>query len=345
MDINLRVPAIEKLLDYAASGIGGVAGSMLAPWKARREAAAKQIEARGNVETQRILAEGQAHTMQIIAAAQTEARSKLISPQAALQGEVTIGDFIEQRVQFQEEKRQANIRAVVVQAAQELGDGEVQDHEVDLDWTARFFNDVQDVSSEEMQKLWAKILMGEVERPGRTSIKTLEILKALDKDTAALFGKLCSVCIFSAPSDRTAYDARVAMLGNYQQGNGLKAYGFDFHNLNILSEHGLIGQDYNTWYDIQLSIGHVIPNPPVLVQVPFRFQEKYWVLAADTGRTKFGSFKLYGVALTNSGRELAQIVEVESMTKYAEDLVSYFRNASLIMTEVPNSDPLVTPRA
>ena len=38
-------------------------------------------------------------------------------------------------------------------AALELGDGNVQDHEVDHDWTARFFNDVQDVSSEEMQKL------------------------------------------------------------------------------------------------------------------------------------------------------------------------------------------------
>ena len=31
MDVNIKVPALEKLLDYAASGIGSVAGPMLAP--------------------------------------------------------------------------------------------------------------------------------------------------------------------------------------------------------------------------------------------------------------------------------------------------------------------------
>ncbi len=90
-----------------------------------------------------------------------------------MQGQLDFGAAITQRIQFQEEKRQSNIVAVIGQAAQELGDREVQDHEVDHDWTARFFNDVQDVSSEEMQQLWAKILAGEVERPGSTSLRTM----------------------------------------------------------------------------------------------------------------------------------------------------------------------------
>ena len=38
MNINLNIPAIEKLLDYAASGIVSIAGPYLAPWKARQEA-------------------------------------------------------------------------------------------------------------------------------------------------------------------------------------------------------------------------------------------------------------------------------------------------------------------
>ena len=33
VDVNLKVPALEKLVDYAASGIGAVAGPMLAPWE------------------------------------------------------------------------------------------------------------------------------------------------------------------------------------------------------------------------------------------------------------------------------------------------------------------------
>ena len=173
INVNVSVPAIEKLLDYAASGIGSTASFFLSREVARRDAEARIIAAEGEVEAQRILTEGRATSMQIIAEAQAEARSKLISPQAALQGEVTIGELIEQRVQFQEEKRQANIGSVVAQAAQELGDREVRDHKVNHDWTARYFIGVQDVSSEEMQRLWAKVLAGEVDRPGQFSSENI----------------------------------------------------------------------------------------------------------------------------------------------------------------------------
>ena len=47
MDPNAMVRALDKLLDYTASGIGAVAGPMLATWRARREAAALQIAAQG----------------------------------------------------------------------------------------------------------------------------------------------------------------------------------------------------------------------------------------------------------------------------------------------------------
>lgn len=46
-DVNVKVPALEKLLDYVASGIGAVAGPILAKWKARRNAGARVIEAEG----------------------------------------------------------------------------------------------------------------------------------------------------------------------------------------------------------------------------------------------------------------------------------------------------------
>ena len=37
VNVNVKVAALEKLVDYTASGIGTVAGPMLAPWKARKE--------------------------------------------------------------------------------------------------------------------------------------------------------------------------------------------------------------------------------------------------------------------------------------------------------------------
>ena len=56
-------------------------------------------------------------------------------------------------------------------------------------------NDIQDVSSEKFQLLWAKVLAGEVERPGSTSIRTLSILKNIDQATADLFRKFYSACV------------------------------------------------------------------------------------------------------------------------------------------------------
>lgn len=174
MDVNIGIRAFEKLVDYVASGIGSTAGNLFAGRIARREVEAKLIEAQGEVQAQRILAEGQATTMQIIAKAQADARSALVSPDAKVEGELALGDLVTQRIQFQEEKRQTNIGSVVGQAALELGDKDVQDHEPDHDWTASFFNDVQDVSSEEMQRLWAKVWQARLSVPVARLSRPLE---------------------------------------------------------------------------------------------------------------------------------------------------------------------------
>ena len=178
-DLNLKIPAVDKLIDYVASGIGAVGGPLLARWKANREAAVARIEA-----------QGQADSIALITDAMTEARKKFSAADASIQGEISIGEGMESRLMFQEKKRQRNLKAVVELAADELCDKEVQNHDLDHDWVARFFSDVQDVTSEHMQRIWAKILAGEVETPGRTSLHTLSILKNMAQRDAVLFVKM-----------------------------------------------------------------------------------------------------------------------------------------------------------
>ena len=190
VDLNLKVPAIEKLVDYAASGIGAVGGSMLARWQARAAADAARITAQGQADAMRIKAQSQADSMDLITDAQVEARNRFPTADASVQGNVDIGREIESRLMFQERKRQSNIGAVIRLAADELGDKEVQNHDVDHDWVARFFSDAQDVTSEHMQRIWAKILAGEVETPGRTSLHTLSILKNMSQKDAELFEEI-----------------------------------------------------------------------------------------------------------------------------------------------------------
>ena len=336
---NMR--AIEKLVDYAASGIGSTASFFFSRMAARRDVQAKLISAEGEARTQQVLVESQANTMQIIAKAQADARSTLISPNAVVQGEVAFGDLVSQRIQFQEEKRQANIESVLERAALELGDKEVQDHEVDHDWTARFFNDVQDVSSEEMHQLWAKVLAGEVERPKSTSLRTLSILKNLDQSTANTFRRICSACVSIEPVEATLFDARVPSLGGNPGTNALQTYGFNYDVLNVLNEYGLIISEYNSWYDFKMSIGISLPAPAPrqMVRMPFTFQGRYWVLVPTTQRDMSQEFKLSGVALTRSGRELSSIVGLEPMEEYMQDLITFFESNGLQMTEVTSNQP------
>ena len=179
VDVNLKVPAFEKLLDYVASGIGAVGGPMLARWKARAD-----------TDAMRISAQGKADSISLIAKAQAEARDNFAGEEPSTRVELSVDREIRARLDFQEEKRQRNIGSVVGMAAEEVGDKAVENHDVDHDWVARFFADVQDVTSEKMQKVWSKILAGEVEAPGRTSLHTLAILKNMTQQDAELFENL-----------------------------------------------------------------------------------------------------------------------------------------------------------
>ena len=338
VDVNIKINALEKLVDYVASGIGSVAGSMLAPWKARQEAQAKQIVAKGEAEKLRILAEGQSSALQIVATAQADAKQRLISPDTAVQGELTIAETVEQRIKFQEERRYRNIESVVNLAAAELEGKKVPDHEPDHDLVARFFSDVQDVSSEELQQLWAKVLSGEIEHPGTTSFLSLSILKNLDRDTAKLFRKLCSLCMsisIETTVGSQVIDARALTLGYSTDGNALGKYEIEFDKLNILNDHGLVIPDYNSTANYIICVeSPVSENKSKFGMGPLIFQGRHWILVPTSKHDLNDELKLNGVALTRAGRQLSRVVDLESMDMYTQNLKKYFLEKGLIMTEI-----------
>lgn len=329
MDLNVtvRVPAAEKLIDYTASGIGSIAGSMLASWQARQEVNARLIHA-----------EGEAATLRLIAEAQSEARAMLLAPEAATQGELTIAETVRQRIEFQEEKRQRNIASVVTQAAESLGDREVPEHEPNHDWTARFFNEVQDISSEEMQTLWSKVLAGEVERPGSTAIHTLDILRNLDQRAAQLFKTLCSLSLAFRVDPNEVVDSRVLSLGKNAGDNSLEAFGLGFAELNVLNEHGLIISDYNSWRDYSISVVPGRPENSGLV-IPLMLHGDFWVLMPKVVQQKPARLKLHGVALTRAGKELSWAVTPTTNNAYAEALVKFLLSKGLQLQQVGSWEP------
>jgi len=191
-EVEVKVSALDKLLDYLASGVGAIAGPWLAPWRASREGKARIIAAKADAEVTQIQAAVENSTSQLIVKAQAEARGYVPTSNGLEPGgSVRIRpDHVQNAMEFQAEKRLNNVRAIAGYAAEELGDTEVPDHDPDPDWVARFFDGAQDVSSEELQKLWGRILAGEVKSPGQTSLRTLSILRNMTQTEAQDFLKL-----------------------------------------------------------------------------------------------------------------------------------------------------------
>lgn len=57
----------------------------------------------------------------------------------------------------------------------------------DFDWFLRFFETAGNITSEEMQELWAHVLAGEIRSPGRFSLRTVETLYHMTAREALLF--------------------------------------------------------------------------------------------------------------------------------------------------------------
>ena len=314
----MDVPGIEKLIEVTANGIGSVAGRMFVEWKSRKAGQA-----------QAIAAEAEARVLRIRAQAHKEARELLARGDSAMASEVDIGKTISERVLYREQARLSNIDAAVGHAAAVLEDKRVNDQEIDHDWTARFFNDVQDVSSEEMHVLWGRILAGQIEKPGNTSLRTLGVLRNLDQATARLFVRFCACCIFTVRASGHLVDARVPSLGRNAAHNALEEFDLGFATLNRLNEHGLVIPDYNSWAGYDWAVVASLSVKPL---PSFQHQGREWALVPGTEYRP--PLKVHGVALTVSGHELSRVVEWEPMTRYLDHLKQFFYGQNLEMFDV-----------
>lgn len=91
----------------------------------------------------------------------------------------------------EEAKRQNNIEAITRKALPEVTE-QARPDQVEDDWITHFFDKCRLISDDEMQSLWARVLAGQANSPGRYSKRTIEILSNLEKNDAILFSKLCS---------------------------------------------------------------------------------------------------------------------------------------------------------
>lgn len=144
------------------------------------------------------------------------------------------------RLAYQELCKQENIESVIGNAIEELkGKEVVSEEKVDKDWMLRFINSVEDISNEDMQKLWAKILVGEVVNPNSFSLRTLEVLRSINQNEAELFSKLCDFVL------NNSYV--------YNNNEIIQKYGITYRDILRLDECGLINSNSMLQLNIKLS--------------------------------------------------------------------------------------------
>lgn len=131
----------------------------------------------------------------------------------------------------EEIKRQENIESILLLAAERLQDNS-NPSEVEDDFIADLFDKAKNTSNFEMQSLWASLLAGEADRPGRFSKRTIVTVSELDRRDAELFTKFCSCCWMLGSTLQPFLMADTKKI--------FEARGIGFSEISHLSDIGLI---------------------------------------------------------------------------------------------------------
>jgi hypothetical protein len=253
-----------------------------------------------------------------------QAKAKGLVAVLGLQNKLALQDIqdrAEERVKRQEAKRQKNLEAIAAQAARELP-GTVSDQPVDEDWIAQFFNHCQDVSNEQMQTIWARILAREVTKPGSFSLRALALVRVMDKDDANTFTRFCSV-VWRFPGGPNP------IIPDFHNLSSLPGIQLSFGDLIRLDSLGLIRFDANQMFEIRMipprftclyhGREHTFSRPPTQQQQPS------------------SSVPIGPALLTAPGEELAAISGSSPNEQYRASVLTFVGQWGWGVEETPSS--------
>jgi len=226
-------------------------------------------------------------------------------------------DRIAERIRRREARRQENIEAITAKAARELPES-VSEKPVDEDWVTQFFNHSQEVSNETMQSFWARLLAGEVTKPGSFSLRTLALVRVMSKDDADLFTRFCSMVWASPHHGLMPIIPDLAQVRSFA---GVELRYLDFVRLDAL---GLIRLADTLHFTITVSSDN-IEMPFFYDGLPYIFKKK------DTQAINLGL-----AILTDVGKELAVISGATPHEEYRYWVLSTYREQGWEVTIPPS---------
>lgn len=186
------------------------------------------------------------------------------------------------RIAYQEVLRQENIETIVDGAYETVKEIEsCAEGDITREWMHRFIDAAGDISTEEMQRIWSKVLAGEVLDPTSFSLRTLECLRNMDVTDARLFSSLCKLVINN-------------MI--ISDNNFLEKHGILYEDILKLNEGGLISLYSNISKQFEIS-----SEPRIVIN----FND--YILTGKSDKKTYVSIRIY--PLTTAGKELSRIVD------------------------------------
>lgn len=152
------------------------------------------------------------------------------------------------RMAYEECTKQLNIENIISKTINYLPE-HVSEEKVSEGFKNRFFDKAKFVSDDEAQETWAKILAGEIEKPGSYSYRTLDILSNLTQGEAKIFEKVAQSFIYN-------------YIFFFDQEFFTNHFGIKYKDILLLSEIGLLHSLYNS--KSSMSFNYDIPNLLVL---------------------------------------------------------------------------------
>lgn len=232
---------------------------------------------------------------------------------------------IEARARVSSEHRQVaqqlNMEVVTEAALPHIKD-DAKPETVDQDWVAKFFDYAKDVSNGEMREMWARILAGEINRPGSFSRRSLNIVSQIDKRQAELFNTVCRFRV------RGENDSGWVVISDFRDPI-YKDAGITFEGLADLDDLGLIDfapADTFNWEGLPQTTG-------------LYYGRTFFSMSFMAGTDS--NLKLGRVRLTRVGEELTKICETKEVDGFVGYLKRYWETQGVGVTIIADPGKIV----
>ena len=183
--------------------------------------------------------------------------------------------------------------------AKQSHEDETRNKEFDFDWFIRFFEAAGNISNEEMQSLWSKVLSNEVASPGKFTLRTLEVLRNMSVSEARLFEKIGKMVL------REPLTASTVIFAPHTVGES-----------NFKTRFGLNFNDFIKLFDC----GILNPQSISTVTIDCGFCNDSLLLKFHNKKGKDDIFKYHCYTLTQAANQLLSIINGFSSNEYIMEL-------------------------